>query len=85
MNFDVQTVINIVLAIVSAFFGVYFGIFKGKFAQAVALLNAAVGLMTEMEAALQDGKISSEEMESIKIRFQDVKAKFNALIGKTVV
>lgn len=81
-NLDFGTILTLVLAALSTFFGVFWGKVKGKLGQIVSLVKEIYEAAEVMEKALEDNKITSDELKSIKSNFNDVKVKFKELVGK---
>lgn len=79
-NFDVWSVVTIILAAAAAFFGVYLLVVKTKFSEAVNLLKQLSEAGEVLNAALADNKVTDEEKKALKKEWQDVKDAVKALI-----
>lgn len=81
-SMDLGTVLTVLLAGITTFIGVFWKKAKVKIGQLVSLGKELYQAGDVFEKALQDDKITKDEIESIKKEFQDVKDKFKALINK---
>ncbi len=79
---DVGTVISLVLGVVTVVFGGFWLKAKGKLGQIKNLVKEASDVITVSVGALDDDKLSAEEIAAIKKEAQEVVAAFKALIGK---
>ena len=82
MSFDVGTIISLVLGIIAAVAGGFWLKGKNKLAQVRDLVKEGTDVITVAVAALDDDKLSAEEIASIKKEAQEVVAAFKILIGK---
>lgn len=81
-NLDGANIITIILGAIATFGGAFWIKSKGKLKDIAALAFDVFELLSEVERALTDDKISKEEIENIKIRIADVKAAFKKLVNK---
>lgn len=79
-NFDVWTVLTIVLGVAAAFFGVYLAIVKNKVAEAVNLLKQVTEAGQALSNALGDNKIDADEQVLLKKEWNDVKEAVKQLL-----
>ena len=79
-NFDVWSVVTIVLGIAAAFFGVYLLVVKTKLSEAVDLIKQLSEVGQVLSDSLSDNKISAEEQVLLKKEWQDVKDAVKKLI-----
>jgi hypothetical protein len=79
---DVATIISLVLVVVTGVFGGFWLKAKGKLGQIKNLVKEATDVITVSVGALDDDKLSAEEIAQIKKEAQEVVAAFKALIGK---
>lgn len=80
-NFDVWTILTIVLGAAAAFFGVYLLLVKTKLAEAVNLIKQLSEAGEALSNALADNKVSEEERAILAKEWQDVKDAVKALIA----
>ena len=81
---DVWTIVSVVVAAIAALFGVQWGIVKGKISQVASLVRETLELINALLKALEDDKVSSEEVALLKSKANDVKVAFKVLLGKKV-
>jgi len=81
---DVWTIVSVVVAAIAALFGVQWGIVKGKISQVASLVRETLELINALLKALEDDKVSSEEVALLKSEANDVKVAFKVLLGKKV-
>jgi predicted PurR-regulated permease PerM len=79
-NFDVWTVLTIILGAAAAFFGVYLLLVKTKLSEVVNLIKQLSEAGQALSDALEDNKISDVEKESLKKEWQDVKTAAKLLL-----
>ncbi len=79
---DVGTIISLVLGVVTVVFGGFWLKAKGKLGQIKNLVKEASDVITVSVGALDDDKLSAEEIAAIKKEAQEVVAAFKALIGR---
>ena len=79
---DVATIISLVLTVVSVAFGGFWLSAKGKLGQVKNLVKEATDVITVSVGALDDDKLSAEEIAQIKKEAVEVVAAFKLLIGK---
>lgn len=79
---DVGTIISLVLGVVTVVFGGFWLKAKGKLGQIKNLVKEASDVITVSVGALDDDKLSAEEIEQIKKEAKEVVAAFKILIGK---
>jgi len=82
MEFDVATIISIVISAVALIFGGIWLKAKGKLSQIKNLFSEVSDLVTTAVDAVGDDKLSEDEIASIKKEAKDVISAFKALIGK---
>ena len=81
-NLDLGTILTIILGGIATFAGGFWLKSKGKIKLVATLAFDVYELLTEIERALSDDKVSKEEIEAIKSRITDIKIAFKALISK---
>ena len=79
---DVGTIISLVLGVITVVFGGFWLKAKGKLGQIKNLVKEATDVITVSVGALDDDKLSAEEIASIKKEAQEVVAAFKILLGK---
>ena len=79
---DVGTIISLVLGVIAAVFGGFWLKAKGKLGQIKNLVKEASDVITVSVGALDDDKLSAEEIAAIKKEAAEVVAAFKILIGK---
>ena len=79
---DVGTIISLVLGVVTVVFGGFWLKAKGKLQQIKNLVKEATDVITVTVGALDDDKLSPEEISQIKQEAAEVVAAFKILIGK---
>ena len=82
MEFDFWTIATIVLGVVSTLFGVFWNKVKGKLLAAFMLAKEALDVGKAAIDALEDNKITEEEVTRIKKEAQEVKQAWHNLLGK---
>ena len=82
MNFDVGTIVSLVLGIVAAVAGGFWLKAKGKLAQVRDLIKEGADVVNVAVDAVGDDKLTPEEIESIKKEAKEVVVAFKALIGR---
>jgi hypothetical protein len=81
---DVGTIISLVLGVVTVLFGGFWLKGKNKLVQIKNLVKEATDVITVSVGALDDDKLSADEIAAIKKEAKEVVAAFKVLIGKTV-
>ncbi len=79
-NFDVWTVVTLVLGAAATFFGTYLVVVKGKLSEFTALVKEFNDLSSVFSKALEDNNISDEEKDAIKKEWLDTKAAVAAFL-----
>jgi len=79
----ILTVVSIVLGLIATLAGVFWGKAKGKLNQIKNLSKEVFELVQASVGAIDDDKITKEEVEKIKHEAIDVKAAWRVLVGKT--
>ena len=78
---EIETIITIVISIVALVAGGFWLKAKGKLADIVALLKEAKDVITAVQTALADDKISKEEKEAIKKEYDELVGALKQLIS----
>lgn len=81
-NLDFGTIITVVIALLGTFAGGFWLKAKGKISKIVKLGSEAIEVATTLNKALEDDKISKEEIEQLKKESNDVKVAWKDLISK---
>jgi len=81
-NVDLGTVLTIILAGLTTFLGVFWKKAKTKITKVIDLGRQAFELMNSFENAIEDDKVTKEEIAQIKKEAADVKAAWKALVQK---
>ena len=81
-NLDLGTILTIVLGGIATFAGGFWLKGKGKLKEIANLVLEVYELLSEIERALDDDKVSKQEIEAIKQRIADVKEAFKKIITK---
>jgi len=79
---DVATIITLVLSAVTIFFGGKWLLVKGKLGQVKALGEESLDVIVAVVDALEDDKITDEEIETIKEEALEVADAWAALVSK---
>jgi len=81
---DVWTIVSVVIAAVAALFGTQWGLVKTKVSQVASLVKQTLELVNALLNALEDDKVTAEEVALLKAEANDVKVAFKVLLGKKV-
>lgn len=81
-NFSIWQIISAVIGVIAMFFGTKWGIGKGKLSQIVTVGSEAMDVANALDAALEDNKITKEEIANLKIQLAEVKVAWQKLTGK---
>jgi len=84
MEFDVGTIITIVFAAFTAIFGGFWLKSKIKIGKIFTLVKEVFEVVQAATVALDDDKITKEEIDKIRKEAGDVKVAFKDLFGKEV-
>jgi hypothetical protein len=79
---DVATIITLVLSAVTIFFGGKWLLVKGKLGQVKALGEESLDVIVAVVDALEDDKITDEEIETIKEEALEVADAWATLMSK---
>jgi hypothetical protein len=79
---DVGTIISLVLGVLTVVFSGFWLKAKGKLGQIRDLVKEGVDVITTAVAALDDDKLTAEEIASIKKEALEAVAAFKRLVGK---
>lgn len=79
---DVGTIISLVLGVLTVVFSGFWLKAKGKLGQIKTLVKEATDVITVAVGALDDDKLSAEEIAQIKQEAAELVAAFKILIGK---
>lgn len=79
---DVGTIISLVLGVVTVVFSGFWLNAKGKLKQLRDVVKEGADVVSVAVAALDDDKLSAEEIAAIKKEAQEVIGAFKILIGK---
>ena len=82
MELDVWTIVSAVLAVIAGLFTAFWSKAKGKIVAAYKLLKECLDVVDAATVALEDDKITKEEVEKIKKEAEEVKVAWKALLGK---
>lgn len=82
-NLDLSTIITIVVAIVGTFAGGFWLKAKGKLSKIIKLGSEAIEVANTLNKALEDDKITKDEINQLKKEVADVKAAWKNLTNKT--
>ena len=82
MELDVWTIVSAILAVLAGLFTAFWSKAKGKVALAYKLLRECLDVVDAATAALEDDKITKEEVEKIKKEAGEVKVAWQALLRK---
>ena len=80
---DIGTIISLVLGVITVIFGGFWLKAKGKLGQIKNLVKEATDVITVSVGALDDDKLSAEEIASIKKEAAEVVVAFKILLGKS--
>lgn len=81
-GFDVWTIVSAVLGLVALIAGGFWLKAKGKIGQISALIREAYEVVQKLHLALEDNKVTKEEVDGLKKELADVKLAFLKLVGK---
>lgn len=81
-NLDLGTIVTIVLGLLTTFVGGFWLKAKGKISKVVALGKSAFDLLSELEHALDDNKITKDEIKKLKEDAEKVRESWKALVNK---
>jgi hypothetical protein len=81
-SLDLGTIITVVISAVTIFAGGFWLKAKGKLSKVVNLCRQALDVASTLEKALDDDKVSKEEIASLKKELAEVKMAWKALIAK---
>lgn len=79
-NFDVWTVVSLILGVAATFFGVYLAVVKGKLTELANAVKEFYELSVVFSQALEDNKISDEEKELLRKEWIETKAAVSVLL-----
>jgi divalent metal cation (Fe/Co/Zn/Cd) transporter len=82
MEFDFWTILTIVIGVVATLFGTFWKKAQGKLLGVYLLAKEAVDVAKAATDALEDNKITEEEIAKIKKEAQEVKDAWHNLLGK---
>ena len=82
MEFDFWTIVSIIIGVIATIFGVFWGKVKNKLLGAFMLAKEALDVGKAAIDALEDNKITPEEVANIKKEAQEVKEAWHNLLGK---
>ena len=81
-NLDAGTIVTIVLGLVTTFAGGIWLKAKGKISKVITLGKECFDLLVKLEKALEDDKITKDEIKDLKNEAAQVKVAWKALIQK---
>lgn len=81
-NLELSTVVTIILGLVTTFAGGFWLKAKGKIGEVISLGREAFDLLTKLESALEDDKITKAEITDLKKEASEVKKAWIKLIEK---
>ena len=79
---DLSGIITIVLTLVTTFAGGLWLKAKGKLSKVVKLGKEAIDVASAIDDALEDDKLTKDEIKNLKKEFGDVKKAWKDLTGK---
>ena len=79
---DIWAIITVILGVAGTIFSGVFVKVKGKLSKIVKLGTEAIEVAKALEAALEDNKITKEEVEGLKKELSDVKEAWKDLVKK---
>lgn len=82
MELDVWTIVSAVLVVISGLFAAFWKKGKDKILKAAKLGKEVLDVVDAATTALEDDKITKEEVELIKKEASEVKVAWKALLGK---
>lgn len=82
MNFDLGSVVTIVLGILATFFATYLAVAKNKLKQLIELGKQILEVAQALENSVADNKVDAAEIASLKKELNDVKVAWKILLGK---
>lgn len=82
MELDVWTIVSAVLGLIAVVAGGFWLKAKGKLKHVADLVREAYEVVQKLYTALEDDKVTKEEVAELKKELADVKAAFLVLIGK---
>lgn len=80
---EASTIITLVISVIGMFFGGAWLTAKGKISQAYLLFKEIADLLDIVIKAVEDDKVTKEETAAIKEAAEEVKNRWNKLIGKS--
>jgi hypothetical protein len=81
-NLDLPGILAIVFGVMTTVFGGFFAKIRPKLKKFVSLLREVMQLVDKMESALEDDKLTKQEIQAIKSEALDVRRAWKALVKK---
>ena len=84
MEFDFVTIISAIVSVIAVVAGGFWAKSKGKLSKVKTLAVETVEVITTLDAALADNKVTKEEVVELKKEAADVKVAWKALFAKEI-
>ena len=79
---EASTILTLALTGLATFAGGIWAVAKGKLSKVIKLGREALDVATTLEMALEDDKITKDEIANIKIQLNELKGAWKSLIEK---
>ncbi len=84
MELDIWTIVSAGLGLIAAVAGGFWAKGKSKIAKIGKLAKETTDVITKLGAALEDNKITKEEVAQLKVELAEVKVAWKALFTKEI-
>jgi len=81
-NVDIGTIITLVLGLIATFASTFWVLSKGKIGLIATAAKELADVGSALSRALEDDKITKEEIQDIKTQWLEAKTALKAIVGK---